>query len=101
MVPGQSIQLTVNDFILSMKCIPYDSGFDFKWEKKNENISRAQGINSRQLTITNLRPEDSGEYRCTVSNSTGVTISDYSLLTVKGLFLNLGYLYLTVISIHI
>ena len=70
-----------------MKCILYDD-FGCKWEKKNEkNIPRAQGINSRQLIITNLKPEDSGEYRCILSNSTGVIMSDYTLLTVKGLCL--------------
>ena len=88
MEPGQLINLTVNNFILSMKCILYTDDFGCKWEKKNEkNIPRARGINSRQLIITNLKPEDSGEYRCILSNSTGVIMSDYTLLTVKGLFL--------------
>lgn len=85
MQPGQLINLTVNNFILSMKCTSYAVGFEYKWEKKNEkNISRAQDINARQLIITNLKTEDSGEYRCIISNSTGVIISDYSLLTVQG-----------------
>ena len=87
MTPSQLIELTVNNFVLSMRCTSYADGFDYKWEKKNErNISRAQDITSRQLTIANLKPEDSGEYRCIISNSTGVIMSDYSLLTVKGLF---------------
>ena len=66
--------------------MPYGNDFEYRWEKKNEkNISNYQGINSRDLIITDLRPEDSGEYRCIVSNSTGVISSDYSLLTVEGL----------------
>ena len=85
MVSGQLIKLTVNNFILSMDCTFYADGFEYKWEKKNEkNISRAQGISSKQLIIANLKPEDSGEYRCIMSNSTGVIMSEYALLTVKG-----------------
>ena len=83
MIPGQLIKLTVNDFRLSMECIPHGSDFEYKWEKKYEsNIPRSQGINS-SLIITDLRPADSGEYRCVVSNSTGIIKSDYILLTVE------------------
>ena len=87
MIPCQSIKLTVNDFKLSMECTPHDNNFEYRWEKKNERItSRSQGINSRYLTISDLRPADSGEYRCIVSNSTGAISSDYSILSVEGLF---------------
>lgn len=69
-----------------MKCTSYGDDFDYKWEKKNEKtIVRAKDINARELTIGNLKPEDSGEYRCVISNSTGVIIADYSLLTIEGL----------------
>ena len=84
MTPGQLIKLTVNDFRLSMECISHGNDFEYKWEKKNENsIPRSQGVNSTLIT-TDLRPADSGEYRCIVSNSTGTIMSDYSLLTVEG-----------------
>ena len=86
--PGQQIELTVDDFTLMLKCFTEKSKFNFKWEKKNNKLpsNRVNGINSEQLIITNLRPRDSGEYRCIVSNSTGTIASGYSLITIKGLY---------------
>ena len=86
-IPGQQIELTVNNFTLLMKCLSYDmTNLTFKWEKKNSKLSpTAQGMHSDQLIITQLSPTDSGEYRCMVSNSTGMIASDYSLVTIKGL----------------
>ena len=87
MLPSKKIELTVNNFTLLMKCLSYNMiNVSFKWEKKNSKLPpTAQGVYSDQLTITKLSPEDSGEYRCTVSNSTGMIASDYSLVTIKGL----------------
>ena len=83
---SQPIQLTVNDRKLLMKCLPYDVNFNYKWERKNAKLpSTAQGVNSEQLTILNLKPKDSGEYRCIMSNSTGMIASDYESVTIKGL----------------
>ena len=80
------MELTDNNSTLLMKCLSYKINFDFKWEKKNNKLPiRAQGMNSQQLTIINLNPKDSGEYRCIVSNSTGILASDYLLVTIKGL----------------
>ena len=71
-----------------MQCGHYSEDFNYHWEKKNDMIYlRAQGVNSYQLIITNLTVEDSGEYRCAMSNSTGKIFSDYSLVTIKGLFI--------------
>ena len=64
----------------------HGNDFEYKWEKRNEkNIPRSRDINSRHLIINDVRPVDSGEYRCILGNSTGVISSDYSLLTVEGL----------------
>ena len=80
------IQLTVNNRKLVMKCLPYDINFNYKWERKNSKLpATAQGVNSEELTITNLKPKDSGEYRCIMSNSTGMIASDYESVTIKGL----------------
>ena len=85
-LPGQLIKLGVNNFVLKMKCLPYNSNFSYKWERKNNQLpSNALYVNSEQLQITNLKPDDSGEYRCIMKNSTGQIASNYSSVTVRGL----------------
>ena len=86
MLASQPIQLTVNNRKLLMNCLPYDANFNYMWERKNTKLpSSARGINSEQLRITNLKPKDSGEYRCIMSNSTGMIASDYASVTIEGL----------------
>jgi len=68
-----------------MKCEAGGGKFNYTWEKKKGTISlRAHGVHSSQLTIFNLRPEDAGEYRCMISNSTGKITSQHSKLTITG-----------------
>ena len=72
--------------MLQMRCIPYKRNFNYRWERKNSHLPpNALDINSSKLTIVKLKPEDAGEYRCIMSNSTGQIASNYSLVTVKGL----------------
>ena len=83
---GPRIKLRINNYMLQMRCLPYKRNFNYRWERKNNHLPpNALDINSRKLIIINLKPEDSGEYRCIMSNSTGQIASDYSLVTVKGL----------------
>jgi len=80
-----SIQLVINDYNLSVECIPERDGFSYAWEKRNDNFSsRVQGIYSSQLNIYNVTPEDAGDYRCVMSNSTGMIVSNYKTITIKG-----------------
>ena len=68
-----------------MKCGANNGQFNYTWEKKRGIISsRAKGVHSSQLTIFNLRPEDAGEYRCMISNSTGKITSQHSKLIITG-----------------
>ena len=68
-----------------MDCIPDKDGFSYIWEKKDNNVSSAaQGIHSSQLNIYNVTPEDAGDYRCVMSNSTGVIRSNYTTITIEG-----------------
>ena len=79
------VNLTVNDYNLTMKCLPNNNNFNYNWIKKNEALpSRAKGANTSQLTITNLKPEDSGDYQCVMSNSTGTISSNFSTVSITG-----------------
>ena len=70
----------MNNYNLTMKCLSSMSNFNYKWIKRNNVLpSRAQGVNTSQLTIVNLKPEDSGDYQCVMSNSTGTISSDLSV----------------------
>ena len=68
-----------------MKCLSNLNNFNYKWLKNNNVLpSRAQGVNTSQLTIVNLRPEDSGNYQCVMSNSTGTISSNFSTVNITG-----------------
>ena len=72
-----------------MRCVPHVKGFHYLWEKKNGDLTtRGHGMYSSELTINNLRPEDSGEYRCIISNTTGNIASSYSELIVRGMYIS-------------
>ena len=85
-MPNFSVMnLTMNNHNLTMKCLSNMSNLDYKWIKKNNVLpSRAQGVNTRQLTIINLKPEDSGDYQCVMSNSTGTISSNFSTVNITG-----------------
>ena len=82
-VPVPPKHLTINNYSLTIRCLPNKNNFIYTWIKKNDILpSRAQGINSSQLTIINLKPEDSGDYQCVMSNSTGTISSEFSAVRI-------------------
>ena len=79
------VNLTINNYNLTMKCLPNKNNFNYKWIKKNDMIpSRVLGVNTSQMTIVNLIIKDSGEYQCVMSNRTGAISSNFSALNVRG-----------------
>ena len=83
------VHLKTDSYNLSMRCVPYEKGFRYLWERMNDDlIPRAHGMYSSELTIINLRPEDSGEYRCIISNATGTIASNFSKLIVKSTYIH-------------
>jgi len=84
-ISDTEIQLYASDFNLSIKCLPENTGLNYEWERNYAKFpENAHGINTSQLIIFNIRPEDSGEYRCKLSNSTGTILSKFVAITVKG-----------------
>ena len=76
------VNVTINNYNLTMKCLPNKNN---KWIRKNNVLpSRAQGANTSKLTIFNLKPEDSGDYQCVMSNTTGTINSNYSTVSITG-----------------
>ena len=79
------VNLTVNNYNLTLKCLPNKDNFNYKWIKKNDVLpSRAQGVISSQLVIVNLKPEDSGDYQCVMSNNTGTISSNFYTVNIRG-----------------
>ena len=79
------VNLTVHNYNLTMKCLPNNNNFNYQWIKRKDTFpSRAQGVNTSQLTIVNLKPEDSGDYQCVLNNNTGTISSNFSAVNVKG-----------------
>ena len=64
------------------------SGVDdvmYQWMRKGKMIqSKATGVNTNRLVITNIEPDDSGEYRCTVSSGDVSVSSEYGTVSVLG-----------------
>ena len=87
-MPQSSVYLKINTYNLSMRCNPNEKSFNYLWERKSNNLPpRAKGVQSSELTIVNLRPQDSGEYRCIVSNATGRAASSYSELVAISMYI--------------
>jgi len=60
----------------------------YYWERQDDNISAgASGVNTNTLTISNLTPEDAGNYRCVASNASGKSYSNFAKLTVIGKYI--------------
>ena len=76
------VYLTINNYNLSLVCVTVDiPNSGYKWEKAGKQM---EGENSSLMTIKNLKPEDSGDYQCIVSNSTGEIKSRYKKVEAKG-----------------
>ena len=78
------VYLTINNYNLTMKCLPNKNNFNYEWMKKDDVLpSRAKGVKTSQMTIVNLKVKDSGDYKCVMSNSTGALGSNFTTVKVR------------------
>ena len=62
-----------------------DGASSYNWERQNGTIpSDFTGMNTTNLTLINLQPEDAGNYRCVATNASGSSESNYAHLTING-----------------
>ena len=60
-----------------------DGALSYNWERQDNAIpSDSTGVNTNTLTLINLQPEDTGNYRCVATNVHGSSKSNYATVTV-------------------
>ncbi|XP_065898770.1 basement membrane-specific heparan sulfate proteoglycan core protein-like isoform X3 [Dysidea avara] len=68
---------------LSLTC-EAEGATSYCWKKKGGSIpSGATGVDSNTLTLVNVKPMDTGSYRCVVGNKSDSNFSDYATVTVN------------------
>jgi len=79
-----SVMLVNGTTSVSLTC-EADGVTSYNWERQNGSIpSGATGVNTYILTFINLTPQDTGNYRCIVTNASGSSESNYITVTVNG-----------------
>jgi len=66
---------------VSFKIVSKGTALTYQWQKNNTDIPNQK---SAILTITNVKPSDSGMYSCIITNSCGQITSSQAKLTVNG-----------------
>ncbi|XP_065912159.1 uncharacterized protein [Dysidea avara] len=78
-----TVTLAADNFNYSLICNA-DGATSFNWGRQSGSIpSGATRVNTNTLTITNVTPEDAGNYRCVATNASGSSVSNYSTLIIN------------------
>ena len=72
-----------------------DGDITYLWQHVDSaselDLSRTSGINSNELIISNISPDDAGSYVCIASNKNRKTESNKAILHVQGLCISFYY----------
>jgi len=80
------VNLLVQNYNLTMKCLPSDTDLQYKWNRKDASLpALIAGANTSTFTIYRLKPEDAGDYQCILSNASGVILSEFNTLKIEGI----------------
>ena len=78
------IELLTNFTNYTLTC-KADGASSYTWERQDDIIPfDSIGVNTNTLTLINLQPRDSGNYRCLATNARGSSKSNYAMVTASG-----------------
>ena len=64
-------------------CLAEGEGLSYSWQRQGSHLPLS--TTTHTLVISEVREEDSGNYRCIVENRFGQVASDYASLNVTGM----------------
>ena len=74
---------------MSLTC-KADGASSYSWERQNDVVPfDSTGVNTNNLTLINVQPEDAGNYRCVATNTSGSRQSRYATATINGTWVHM------------
>ena len=82
---NQTRNLSSDSYNVTLRC-EANGTLSYIWDRQNGGIpSGSIGKNTNTLTLIDVQPEDSGNYRCVATNRYGSKMSDYTKITINGM----------------
>ena len=82
---SNNVSIIYGNESVRLMCLAIGKNVTYSWERENMLLpNTARGQNSSILTLPDLRPSHSGNYRCKVSNINGSVFSNYAHVNVTG-----------------